>query len=370
MPHRPAVRGSEPGLVGWKPRTGDARIPSVRIRCLSPLRELQGRGYPVELYDPRRPDRYSAVVYSKLYDDASYGEALALKARGTRIIFDLCDNHFYNPRDLLRLQRAGEQARRMMAISDHLVASTEAMADVMRGELTEARAIAVIGDAVEEDFRGVPLSPVHRLWARWQWRRVRASLDAAGPPGARLVWFGVHGGPGAEHGMLDLPRIEPLLTRLAERFPLSLTVISNSRRKYGATIRRWAIPTRYLEWSPETFLPALHAHDIAVLPVNPNPFTLCKSNNRVALALQAGLAVVADAIPSYRDFAGACFLDDWESGLTTYLSDPTVRRQHSALGREIISACWSMPVIADQWQALFTSVLDPGRTTATAVASG
>jgi hypothetical protein len=329
------------------------------------MRELQARGYPVELYDRRRAGLYSAVVYSKRYDDASYEEAITLKARGIRIVFDLCDNHFYNPRDLPGLRRAGEQARRMMAIADHLVASTDAMAEVMRTELTDVQPITVIGDAVETDLGAVPLSPWRRWWARRQWHRVQASLQGTIPDPTRLIWFGVHGGPGAEHGVLDLLKLEPLLARLAQEFPLSLTVISNSRRKFDRTIGRWAIPTRYLEWSPETFLAALRAHDIAVLPVSGNPFTRCKSNNRLALALHAGLAVIADEIPSYRGFARACFLNDWEAGLETYLRDPARRRQDSTHGHDLVSAGWTIPVIADQWEALFANVHEarpPSRT--------
>ena len=52
-----------------------------------------------------------------------------------------------------------------------------------------------------------------------------------------------------------------------------------------------------------------------VVPISPNPFTRCKSANRPALALAAGVPVVADAIPSYRELAPYLTLDDWAGGL-------------------------------------------------------
>src|SRR5680860_1373203 len=104
--------------IAWKPRFSDPRVASTRIRCLNPLSELQGRDYPVELFDPQRVGRYAAVVYSKLYDESAYREALALQKNGVRIVLDLCDNHFYNPNELETLRKAGAQLQRMMALAD------------------------------------------------------------------------------------------------------------------------------------------------------------------------------------------------------------------------------------------------------------
>jgi len=175
-----------------------------------------------------------------------------------------------------------------------------------------------------------------------------------------MVWFGIHGGDNAEFGMTDLLKLRHLMEALDRRFPLSLSVISNCREKYDAAIRPWSIPTRYLEWHPVTFLPALKAHGVAVIPISPNPFTLCKTNNRMALSIHAGVAVVADAIPSYRAFSEACYLDDWEAGLERYLSDPDLRRRHVEIGQAIIAREWTIAHIADQWQEFFNGLLAKG----------
>ena len=56
-------------MIGWKPKFKDLQVASVRYRCLNPLRELQRRGFPIELFDELNVGRYSCVVFSKLYDE-------------------------------------------------------------------------------------------------------------------------------------------------------------------------------------------------------------------------------------------------------------------------------------------------------------
>lgn len=327
------------------------------------MSELQSRGYPVELFNYRYLSRYAAVVYSKIYDDSSYDEAVNLQRQGIRIIFDLCDNHFYNPRDLKYWKKARERLRRMMALADEWVASTEALAEIIKRELPIEKPLTVIGDAVETEIK----SSHTLVWKHWLalrqfaalLRKLRVGQDQGRIP---LVWFGNHGSPYAEGGMLDLQKIRSLLERINRHYPISLTVISNSRRKYQRFIKPWMMPTYYLTWHPETFFPALRAHTIAVIPMSDNPFTRCKSNNRLALALSEGLAVVADSIPSYRAFAGACYLADWERGLESYLTDPHLRRSHVDLGRSIVDNEWTGNRIADKWQRFFDTLLGKNRT--------
>jgi hypothetical protein len=330
----------------------------VRIRCLNPLLELKARGYAIELFDPKQAESYALVVYAKSYDEASYDSAIALQKHGTCIVFDLCDNHFYNPKRLSYWREAGERLRRMMSIADALVASTETLREVMRVELSAPRPITVIGDAVETNIQGVVTPRWQRRWGQWQLVRLLHQLAADKHQGVvPLVWFGNHGSPYADGGMLDLLKVRALLERMHRRYPLSLTVISNSRAKYNQAIRPWKIPTRYLPWRPDTFLPALRAHAIAILPILDNPFTRCKSNNRLALSLHTGLAVVADSIPSYQAFAHVCRLDNWETGLAGYLTDLAARQADVQAGQALIAKEYSLGSIADQWQNLFHMLL-------------
>jgi hypothetical protein len=341
-------------LIAWKPRFTDPRVASTRLRCFTIMSGLRRQGYPCELFEPSRADRYALVVYAKRYDDESCQEARRLKERGTRVVLDLCDNHFFNPSDLPKYREIGGQLHRMLGVVDHVVASTEALAEVLRQEFPAMPPLAVIGDPAEERLDPA-LSPWReRLEGRWQLYRLIRTLGAGKRRGrSAIVWFGVHGVSNAEAGMQDLLRLRGCLEGLDRRFPLSLTVISNSMPRFDDIVRPWAVPTRYLEWAPATFFKALGAHDLAVIPITPNAFTRCKTNNRVVTALRAGLAVVADSIPSYEEFRGVIRLDEWEQGLVDYLSSPQRRRQDVVAGRAMIAERWSADVVCGRWRSLF-----------------
>lgn len=340
-----------PFLVGWRPAADDPRVASVRIRCLNPLAELRRAQYPVELYDPARRETYSAVVFSKIYDDATQAEAARLRESGAWVVLDLCDNHFYDAGSSEVVRAASARLRRMLGLADELVASTETMAAVLREETGGRTPITVIGDAVETAIDAPRTAPWSRWLARRKLRSLLSQLDASAA--TRLVWFGSHGGPAGEHGMGDLETIRPLLESLHGERPLSLTVISNSAEKFERLISRWRLPTQYLAWHPATFLEALRAHEIALIPIQDTPFTRCKTNNRLVTALAAGVAVVATGIPSYRPFAGVAALDDWPGGLRRYIFDPEGRRQAVAAGQALVQREWTLPLIADQWRRYF-----------------
>lgn len=357
-------------LIAWRPHSTNPVMAGVRYRCLNPLRHLRKQGYPVELYDPGRAERYSAVLFQALCCRADPNNPLSggavledaerLRGRGAVILTDECDNHFFNPRQDPVWEETASRIRQLIRLSHRLVASTEAVADVLRHEAGPDMPISVIGDGVETGDELAGDAGWRRLlsWRRKQaWLRLlrlRRQLHAERRRGiTQLVWFGSHGSAYAEGGMLDLLKIRAPLERLSRRFPLSLTVISNNEPKYREHIAPWDIPTRYVMWDRVTFVPLLRAHDIAVIPITPNPFTLCKSNNRLAQALQEGLAVVADPIPSYLEFSEVSQLGDWEKGLVAYLESPSLRTAHVAKARHLISDRWVISRIADQWKSVF-----------------
>lgn len=345
--------------LAWKPRFYDPRVASTRIRCLNPIRALRTRGYPVELFRASRQKNYRVVIYSKVYDDASFREATELKKRGVRIIFDLCDNHFYNPNSLRTLVKAKEQLKRMIGISDRVVASTPALVEVVRAELSNVPPITVISDAIETEIPKAITPWWQRSWRAVQAKRLIRAIENEGAKGPiPLIWFGIHGGPNADYGMLDLLKVRHLLEDINRRIPICLTVVSNSREKYHETIAPWTVPTRYLEWNGCTFLSVLAEHSIAIIPIAVNPFTWCKSNNRVVLALYSGLAVVADRIPSYDPFRSVICLDDWESGLTRYLESPELRMRHATMGKNLVLESWTIEQVAERWKSVIEGVLN------------
>jgi hypothetical protein len=97
-------------------------------------------------------------------------------------------------------------------------------------------------------------------------------------------------------------------------------------------------------------------HEIAIIPVELDAFTICKTDNRVVTALSAGLAVVASDVPSYRRYAGTIQLGDIEKGLREYLGNPAMRqasaRQATRLAQDFTAA---QPIIAEWRRVLCTN---------------
>jgi hypothetical protein len=274
----------------------------------------------IELFQKRNERRYSTVIFSKAYDKKDIAIAARMKARGTTLIFDLCDNHFMMP---------SERVTRLLAmyrLTDFHVVSSAALAEVVRVQVGGDKPLRVIEDAVEETLRGNPLDFLGRFRASRDLARLQRQLDRLdGQDRLRLVWFGNHKGSQKESGIIFLQRKRSLLETLHARSSLSLTVISNSRARFRELLADWAFPTHYLEWNAKSFFAALKLHDVAVIPNELNPFTRVKTNNRIALALNLGLGVVADRLPSYEVFSDCAFLDDWDRGLQRYIDDPSLR---------------------------------------------
>lgn len=305
--------------VGWKPFTRRRDVASVRLRSRLPAKLLGDRGWHTSLYEPDR--RYDAVVFQKAYEDSDIELARVLARSGVRTVFDLCDNHFDNAPEE-RVQRLTE----MMASVDVLTVSTPVLA-----ELVPRPDAMVIPDALDIPPRGISLR-----------RR------SAGRP--NVVWYGVAGTTDRTAGLVDLKRILPDLAAAGAR----LTVITNSREAYDLHIAGGPVPSRFIRWRRSTFSLAFRGHDACVIPVSDNPFTRCKSNNRLVLALMLGVPVVADPIPSYVEFADHVLFDAWQASLDSYTRDHALRKRHLDGGRRFIRAHYGNEVVAGRW----ASVLD------------
>ena len=333
-------------MIGWKPKFRDFNVASVRYRCLNPLVELQRRRFPIELFDESKLREYSAVIFSKLYDDENYEIARSLKRRGKAVVFDICDNHFYNPYRLERFELVRKQLLRILGIADLVVASTATLAAVLVEEARLTSLPVVIGDAVEENVapNGDTKSWLVRLGARSR-PKGKIRHDEL----ANILWFGIHGGENAAYGMLDLLDQKDLLLKISKTHPLQLVVVSDSRAKFVRYIEPLPLKTIYLEWGSMPLAEILHQIDVAIIPISQNPFTVCKTNNRLAAALYGGVPTVADEIPSYRDLAPYCVLNDWEFGLRLYLDNRAIGREHVKSAKAYISEHYSIKQIGDSW---------------------
>lgn len=344
---------------GWWPQATDLKVASYRIRCHRVIEGLRQAGLNCGTWQPgQKPPR--VLILFKRYDEYSQKTASELRKRhGSRILFDICDNHFHTDRCTLSFERRVDALRRTISMSDHVIASSKYLASVIQERTDSGRNISVVGDAVENVNTSVGKRP-GGLVATWRLNKVQRELSKVGvEKRRRIVWFGNHGSPNVSGGLSDLETIREHLELADSKSPLHLTVVSNNRRKYNQIFDRWQISTSYLEWNKQTFSAALALHNVCVIPIQRNPFTLAKTNNRVATALIHGLRVIADPIPSYLELSPFITLGCWNAGLENELSGREDPDQRIDAGRAWCVEHYSIESICRDWISILSSVSEP-----------
>jgi glycosyltransferase involved in cell wall biosynthesis len=325
--------------VGWKPFMPGADVASVRVRCLVPMQLMAERQWRTGIFDSADATAYDVVVFQKAYRAEDLELARRLSANGVKVVFDLCDNHFFNPEERPDLFDRTDRLRQMIALVDAVTVSSPLLRALVQKEQT-----FVVDDALDSTVREAPRSPLQRLprWGR----------------GAHLVWFGNVGSESPRFGIVDLAHILPDLNRLHRRVPFHLTVITGSKEAFNRYLSEAQFATRYRRWTRRTFGSILSRADVSLLPITMNPFTVCKTSNRVVTSLMLGVPVVADLIPSYEEFVPYILVSGWEDHLERYASSPELRQQHVREGQEFIARRFAPEVIVGQWTKVFRSLVE------------
>ena len=327
--------------IAWIPSSQETRIASVRLRSLLPCRYLTESGWRCELTDARSCPDADVVVFQKKYGPREIELAESLRDRDTVTVFDLCDNHFYNPDDRPELAARAERLHRMIDLVDAVSVSTEPLRRLVPGKET-----ALIDDAFDE--------VAARRTSTWR-RRLSGATRRGGE--LRLVWYGNAGLESPSFGLRHVRRVVPVLEELGSRRRLRLTVISNSREVFREVLGDARFPTEYHDWKEATFAELFTEQDVCIIPIEENPFTVAKTSNRVTLSLRLGVPVVADPIPSYEELAPFVLLGDWAESIERYAADPALRRRHAREGRAYVEAKYTRQRVADQWSSFFERLL-------------
>jgi hypothetical protein len=317
-------------VIAWKPAAPTPELASARLRCFRPLEYLRAAGWPCELFDPTQMHRYRAVVFQKAYGDDDLAIAAHLRGLGVRTLFDLCDNHFVGPAD------RADRLRRMLDGVDAVTVATPELAKLV------ARPTCVIDDALDS---------VEPDW----WSSFRRRLPRRRRP-LRLVWFGNAGMDDPPFGLIDLARIRPELEQIHRRRPIHLTVISNSKATFDRHLGCVRFPVTYCAWDNRRYQRILRRQDLCLIPISPNPFTMCKTVNRLALALLLGLPAVADAIPSYEELRPFALLGDWTDGLLEYLGNRSRQARDVRRGQAYLRGKYTPRRVVEQWTAVLRRV--------------
>lgn len=315
----------------WVPFIDDRRIASVRMRTYGPVEILRRHGERVRVLKRGPVDADEVLILQKAYSPAHMDMARRHRAAGGPVVLDLCDNHFANP--------GSDPELAMRSVRLHAVLQHVDLVSVCTPELAEVvphPAVLVVNDSLDPPAFG---THVPRLV-----NRVRRT--------PKVLWFGTAGAYDLPFGMRDLARILPALSQAAVEHPFELVVMSNSRAAFSTLGRQPDLRIRYVPWGRRAFSLVAAASDIAVIPVEINAVTRGKTSNRVATALQHGLAVVTDPLPSYLAYSECTRMNDYHLHVLEYLRSPGLRAAHVRAGQRINNRIYAPEVIAAEWRAV------------------
>ena len=386
-------------LIGWIVQSPGAWIASTRYRALYPAVALEQLGHKSRIYltslqaldDVRELD---AIVFVKRLDPCSLRLIDAAALLGKGIFVDLCDNTI-----VIEYERQPSQLQRIWldaasAMVDAVVVTTEAMTDAIRTTMHPGTRFETIPDQIEtvESFRAAtaflnanmvkPPKSLSRVARFAQYfllspqdasrhaarslkqtlsrkrkallSRSNGAVSAAAPTSdcPILLWFGNHGSPHSNFGMLSLFQVAPALERLAQDLKFELWVISNDRNKYESAIAPLQFRSRYFEWSPAAVFSALGKAKACLFPSTGDDFSETKSANRVVMALQHGAPAVASPIKALEPLGDAVLFEDWEHNLRQLLTDSETAKRCLDNAKPVLDSMYSSKAIGQQWDDL------------------
>jgi hypothetical protein len=318
-------------------------LASVRYRVLAPARYLRDEGHQIQFIrlDERQPSdeidqrlRADVVVISKVLAGGSVAMAERAKQLGSRVLVDLCDDHFDSP-------ELGSAYQSLCGLADRVIASTNAMAELIRQRT--GRTATVIDDPFEGPL-GAPCFAPRREQLRLMWFGHPVNFDTV----AAMM-----------PGLVRLSRTQALLLHVvsaagAGNIEVCLDQVNERHRP--------ALCTKFTPWSPETTWRALSECDLVVVPSLPDAKKRVKSPNRVVEPLRAGRFVVAYPLPSYQELRDFLWLgEELDAGIDWAIRNPTKVLQRIVDGQACISRRFAPTSVALRWAAVLEQLVESDR---------
>lgn len=282
--------------------TSNETVASFRYRIASPGKGLKALGHDVYIGHEAFPDA-EVVVFSKHWNRNDYSYALFCKARGQRVIFDICDDH-------TNTTKAGHY-NNMARVADLITVNSPEMQKVIK-------------DAYGRDSE-VVADPV-----------VTKPVPFVQKDDFNLCWYGhMANFAGLMEAYNPTSQI-PLL--LAAPMP---------PQNFPETMRvPWVHPYQFEPGIIDFFGENCAA---ALLPYRQDK--PAKSANRVLEAINVGMYVLTDEIPSNKGIPGLYYLTDSVSrAKTMYEHTDLTDVMHKA--QEHVTKLYSPEVIAKRWEQI------------------
>lgn len=300
--------------IGWLVRLRDPDDVRTRYRCFH-FTHLLGASFENTFFTSTEeakaalPSLDALVIVDRL-DALLLGLVESATSRGTAVFLDLCD-------DLL----AADHIENVSGLNKFYF---NAIAPVLAGVTVPSAVMAERLEAYFSEQRGSTPS-IHVVPDIAEtWENYSAAFQAVSgnepdplpdlPEGDALtaakqvVWFGGNGKTNSKAEVFGLKRYLKALKSVHDDIPLELVVIGDSEPVYRGLVENCGFPTRYVAWSAPALYSELARADVALLPSSEDGLGSIKSNNRVLLALAAGVPVVTEKSGAIAEFEEALFL--------------------------------------------------------------
>jgi glycosyltransferase involved in cell wall biosynthesis len=316
--------GSAPLTVAWfvpvRHRDYDRMPASVWNRCLQLHPYLERLGVRSLVNDATT--RADVAVFVRVQDARALARARAVRARGTRVVLDLCVNYF-DVTGLIRGEYGVLERHRdeVLAMTDAADAVTCASAFIAERARRHHGRVVYFPDSVD----------------RAHFRHTKRHEVGAGRP-PRAIWCG--------YGV-KAPDLEPVLPLLAAR-GMSLTVVSEARPRLSQAVD-------WVRWRHASAPEALVQGDVCVAPrALDTPYDLGHSFFKIGIFLAQGVPALAAPVPSYADVLqpGKTGLvcaspGEWERALDLVLAEPERLAEWGANAVEVMRPWWSENLAGD-----------------------
>jgi len=362
-------------LIDWRVRIDDVYVASVRYRCTTPAAHLRELGVASRLswggIDPLRSPRPDAVVFVKAFGPEEFAIAERAAADGVRVLLDVCDNLFAPDYPAAAAGQDVPTFRAMAELAAAVTTTGPALAEVLRTEVGHVAPVHEIPDPVETpaDLRfaqrfvwrerlrngGLPRTVprgIHRD-LRDLGRRLRARSPRQDGK-QNVLWFGNVGSERPRFGLINLIDIAEELVAAHERAPFRLAVLTGDPGGYRGRLEQLPLAVEFAPWHRTALFDHLPGSAAVIVPNGRDPFSICKSANRVEVALANGIPVVASRIPSVEPFEGCVEFDDFEGGLVRYLTNQDHGRDHLDRAAAILDRDYSGRAVARAWENLLS----------------
>lgn len=336
---------------------------SFRLRVVMIMAGLRELGHECVFYSDH--DDCDAVIVSKRYDEETLETMYKIKEKGKVgcLIFDLCDNHFFSdsqdPQEIEKHANRVSRLKRALSLADCVTTSSSYLSTVVHEQSgVRLSDIYAIEDCVETETKPNIGGCVRNLVAEIRLRILEANLSKFNRKNERFVWFGTHGVSYAKGGMQDILERKAEISGALCQGNATLTIISNSKKKYRQIANDLGVRTFYLPWNKNTVSRALRLHSFLLLPIRPSPFTLSKSANRLVTAMCNRLRVICDMIPAYEELRNYVIAPvDKENIINAMSMEPHELIVSADDGTAFVMQEYSQSKIASHWEAAIIKTL-------------